>query len=81
MFQGVFLANNPYQGVLHSFLRHFLQWQIIVPAIEVLMERLRPVRLYIEMVEKAPNIRTSREAISHFVKAVKELEKADFNGR
>lgn len=45
------------------------------------MERLRPVRLYIEMVEKAPNIRTSREAISHFVKAVKELEKADFNGR
>lgn len=66
--------------MLHSFLRHFLQWQILVPVIEVVMERLKPVRLYIEMVEKAPNIKTSREAISHFVKALNELERVEFNG-
>lgn len=72
--------NNPYQGCLHSFLRHFLQWQILVPVIEVVMERLKPVRLYIEMVEKAPTIKQSREAISHFVKALNDLERVEFNG-
>lgn len=31
------------------------------------------------MVEKAANIRTSREALSHFVKALSELDRGDFN--
>lgn len=79
--QGVFLCNNPYQGILHSFLRHYLQWQILVPVIEVVMDRLRPIRLFIDMVEKAPNIKTAREAIGHFVKALNDLPHAAYNGK
>lgn len=72
--------NNPYQGALHTYLRHYLQWQILVPFVEVARERLRPIQLYIELVAKAPNIKTSRVAIGNFVDALNSLNKADFNG-
>ena len=44
------------------------------------MERLKRVRPYIDMVEKAPNIKQSREAIAHFVKAMNDLDRFEYNG-
>lgn len=77
--QGVFLVNNAHQGVLHSFLRHYLQWQILVPFIEVALQKLKPLHLFIELVAKAPNLKTSRTAISNFVAALNSLDRAEFN--
>lgn len=72
--------NNAHQGVLHSFLRHYLQWQILVPFVEVTMQKLKPLHLFVELVAKAPNLKTSRTALSNFVAALNALDKVEFNG-
>lgn len=80
-FTSIFLTNHPFQGVLHSFLRHNQQWQTIEPFVGAALDRLKPVRSLIDDISSSNYMPAVRSAINTFCLKMKEMKAEEYNGR
>lgn len=79
-FSGVFLTNNGFQGVLHSFLRHNDKWREVQPFVDVAMERTGSMRKFIEDITNSTYMSSARSAINTFLDKLNSMEVQGFNG-
>lgn len=80
-FTSIFLTNHPFQGVLHSFLRHNQQWQTIEPFVEVSLDRLKPVRSLIDNISSSYYMPAVRSAINTFLVKMEGMNVDEYNGQ
>lgn len=79
-FSGVFLTNNAFQGVLHSFLRHSDKWREFQPQVDVAMDKMKSVKTYLDNIRSAFYMSNARSHIDTFLTHMRSLPSHEFSG-
>lgn len=76
----VFLTNNGFQGVLHSFLRHNDKWGQVQSFVDGALNRMRGLKKFIDDITNAFYMSTAKSAINTFLRELNSLDTNLFNG-
>lgn len=62
-YTGAALLNNVSQGLLHTFIRHWDQWETVIPEIRTLLQgELAPIQQFLQQIQSARTSVTARNA-------------------
>lgn len=81
-YTGAILTNDAFQGLMHTFIRHWDQWLKYIPSLSHLMEKLpEHIRQLLQKVRDANNKKDSGNAINKLNESINNLQNETYVGK
>lgn len=80
-YTSVIMFNDPFQGLLHSYLRRSDQWANLAPGLDGFIPKLKLIQDQMDKCRSAKSLDEAKQALGEFLPKMYTLKISEYNGK